>query len=301
LPETPVWKSETGRPTGTLVPLWRERSLAVSPDGHYRGTPGIESELVNVVETDQGQETLTPAEFARRYNWKNDPDKVRLLGDNVTDEPDIEPLPPPQGATVLFDGKNLDAWQQATGKVVEGFLEAGADDLVSREKFAGPFRLHVDFRLPRPPVANAPGSPKDAPDSARSGILVQGRYLLPITDSDGQPPNDTTTTGAIYRKKAPSSRRDTYDSPTRVAHPAGVWQSLQVDFEPPVVENGKVTEPARLTVRHNGFTIHDKFATAPTERAYDYKAAQPGPVVLQGNAAGIQVRNVWVERLEAAP
>jgi hypothetical protein len=178
-----LWKTANGRPTGVIVPLSRDRSLAVSPEGHYRGTPA------------------------------------------------------------------------------------------------------------KPPVADAPGSPK-----ARSGILVQGRYLLPITDSDGQPTNDADTTGAIYRKKAPSSCRDGYDSPTRVSHPAGVWQSLEIDFEPPVVE-GKVKTPAKLTVRHNGFTIHDRFATAPTERAYDYKDTEPGLVVLQGNTGGVQFRNVWVEKL----
>jgi hypothetical protein len=33
-----------------------------------------------VVQTDQGQETLSPEEFAQKYGWQNDADKVRLLG-----------------------------------------------------------------------------------------------------------------------------------------------------------------------------------------------------------------------------
>jgi hypothetical protein len=53
--------------------------VAISPDGHIRGTPGAEKELVYVVVTDTGQETLTPAEFAQKYGWKNDPEKVRLI------------------------------------------------------------------------------------------------------------------------------------------------------------------------------------------------------------------------------
>ncbi len=49
------------------------------PDGHFRGTPGAEKELVCVVLTEDGhQETLPPAEFEQKYGWKNDPDKVRL-------------------------------------------------------------------------------------------------------------------------------------------------------------------------------------------------------------------------------
>lgn len=53
-----------------------EELLVLSPEGHYRGGPDSENELVYVVQTDQGQETFTPAEFSKHFNWKNDPDKV---------------------------------------------------------------------------------------------------------------------------------------------------------------------------------------------------------------------------------
>jgi WD40 repeat protein len=71
-------ETETGRPLGVLMALNANRSLAISPDGHYRGTPGIEAEFTYVVLTDRGQETLSPAEFAKKYGWKNDPERVRL-------------------------------------------------------------------------------------------------------------------------------------------------------------------------------------------------------------------------------
>jgi WD40 repeat protein len=50
--------------------------LAVSPDGHYRGSPGIEQDVIYVVQTESGQATLSPDEFAKRFGWKNDPGKV---------------------------------------------------------------------------------------------------------------------------------------------------------------------------------------------------------------------------------
>ncbi len=31
--------------------------------------------------SDKTQEPLTPAEFAQKYHWKNDPDKVRRTGE----------------------------------------------------------------------------------------------------------------------------------------------------------------------------------------------------------------------------
>ncbi len=62
----------------TLVPLRNGQWLALRPDGHYRGSPGVEKEIVYIVQTDAGQELLTPDEFATKYGWKNDPDRVRL-------------------------------------------------------------------------------------------------------------------------------------------------------------------------------------------------------------------------------
>ena len=36
----------------------------------------LEEEFVYVVRTERGQETLTPAVFAQKYGWKNDPEKA---------------------------------------------------------------------------------------------------------------------------------------------------------------------------------------------------------------------------------
>jgi hypothetical protein len=71
-----LWDPDTGRPHGTAV-HWRGW-LLVSPDGHYSGPLDNRAELVYVVETEQGQETLTPEEFARRFGCKNDPGKAQL-------------------------------------------------------------------------------------------------------------------------------------------------------------------------------------------------------------------------------
>jgi hypothetical protein len=70
--------SQTGRIFSTLVQL-RQGDLLVSADGHYRATAAVEAELVCVVQTDAGLEALAPAEFARRYHWKNDPNQARAL------------------------------------------------------------------------------------------------------------------------------------------------------------------------------------------------------------------------------
>jgi serine/threonine protein kinase/WD40 repeat protein len=53
--------------------LPNDRAVTISPEGHYAGPPGVEKELVYVVQTETGQDTLTPEEFSRKYHWKNDP------------------------------------------------------------------------------------------------------------------------------------------------------------------------------------------------------------------------------------
>jgi WD40 repeat protein len=73
-----VYPVEPGGPGSNLVLLGDSRWLAVGPDGNYRAAPKLVRDVVYVVETDQGQVTLTPDEFEQHYGWRNDPDKVRL-------------------------------------------------------------------------------------------------------------------------------------------------------------------------------------------------------------------------------
>jgi WD40 repeat protein len=80
LATTHIWDVDSGQAKAVLLGLPRDRALAVGSTGHYRCTPGVERDLVYVVQTDRGQETLTPSEFARKYNWKNDPAQVRPMG-----------------------------------------------------------------------------------------------------------------------------------------------------------------------------------------------------------------------------
>jgi formylglycine-generating enzyme required for sulfatase activity/WD40 repeat protein len=72
---------DTGEMLCTLLTLDDKGWAFLSPDGHYTGSPGVEKEFVYVVLTDTGEQlTLTPAEFAAKYGWKNDPARVQLEG-----------------------------------------------------------------------------------------------------------------------------------------------------------------------------------------------------------------------------
>ena len=73
-----IWDVGENRELGVVLGLPREQSIAISPEGHWRGTPRADQFIVYVVKTAKGQEVLTPKEFEDKYGWKNDPDKVRL-------------------------------------------------------------------------------------------------------------------------------------------------------------------------------------------------------------------------------
>ena len=66
--------------------------------------------------------------------------------------PATQPGGAPSDAVVLFDGKDLSAWQtpqHGSWKVANGYLEVtpGAGDLVTRQKF-GDVQLHVEWAAP---------------------------------------------------------------------------------------------------------------------------------------------------------
>jgi WD40 repeat protein len=80
LSPTRLWDTQTNQLRASFYTLADNQYLTVSADGHYRGSPGIEDHFVYVAVTADGrQEMLAPAEFARKYGWKNDPDKVKPL------------------------------------------------------------------------------------------------------------------------------------------------------------------------------------------------------------------------------
>ena len=75
------WDVDDLRPETTVVLMQQGGAvqwLAVSGDGHYAAAKDLEPDVVYVVQTDAGMQTLAPGEFAETYSWKNDPDRVGL-------------------------------------------------------------------------------------------------------------------------------------------------------------------------------------------------------------------------------
>jgi hypothetical protein len=206
------------------------------------------------------------------------------------DKVDVKVVPPPDGAVVLFDGKGLDGWVKRDGKskpewkLVGGdAMEAHNGDIITEKPFDGHFKLHVEFRVPYLPDAKGQGR-------GNSGVYVQGRYEVQVLDSYGLESKNNDC-GAIYEVSAPLV--NACKAPT-------VWQSYDIEFTAPKCENGKKTEPARMTVYHNGVKIQDdvKIPVDNTRAGRGGDPCTPGPIMLQDHGNPVQFRNVWLVQLK---
>ncbi len=204
------------------------------------------------------------------------------------DKIDVQPVPPPQGALVLFDGTNLDGWvkmdskSKPTWKLREGkAMEVQGGNIITRQKFDGSFKLHVEFRVPYMPQAKGQGR-------GNSGVYLQGRYEVQVLDSYGLASKDNDC-GAIYEVAAP--RVNACKAPT-------VWQSYDIEFQAPQCANGKKIAPARITVYQNGIKIHDhvEIPVDHTRAGMETDPCTPGPIMLQDHGNPVQFRNIWLIR-----
>ena len=197
---------------------------------------------------------------------------------------DAAGTPPPKGAIVLFDGKSLDGWTKKDGKPVEwklaeGIMESFHGDIVTKEKFGGHFKLHVEFRVPYEPK-------NTGQNRGNSGVYLQGRYEVQILDSYGLASKNNDC-AAIYEVAAPSV--NACKAPT-------VWQSYDIDFCAPTFDGKKKTEPVHITVIHNGVKVQDdvKVNVDNTRAGAGGDPSVPGPILLQDHGHPVQFRNIWL-------
>jgi hypothetical protein len=236
---------------------------------------------------------LSLVAFAGDKTW----DISDLVVAKAEDKEDVKGTRPPAGAVVLFDGKSFDNWTKtnakdpAAWKLVDGGAVQvnGTGNVITREKFDGNFKLHVEFRVPYMPSAKGQGR-------GNSGVYVQGRYEVQVLDSYGLDSKDDDC-GAIYKVSKP--KVNACKAPT-------VWQSYDIEFTAPKCEGGKITEPARMTVYHNGVKIQDDVRIAHknkdgkeepvtnTTAGLGGDPCKPGPIMLQDHGNPVQFRNVWL-------
>ncbi len=182
----------------------------------------------------------------------------------------------PEGARILFDGKNAEAWTGRGESLLDG--DHLVQGVTSKEKFRG-FHLHLEFRTPYKPAARGQGR-------GNSGFYAQGRYEVQILDSFGLE-GEQNECGGIYSVGKPR---------VNMCYPPLAWQTYDVDFTAARYDDeGEKTRDARLTVRHNGVLIHDDVVADHATTAAPLKEGpEPGPIFLQDHGNPVRFRNIWL-------
>ncbi len=202
--------------------------------------------------------------------------------------------PIPSDAIVLFDGDDTSAWTHSDGRPVEwvvqdGYMQVkpGTGAIQTKDGF-GDVQLYVEWASPSPPF-------NTGQDRGNSGIFLMGQYEVQVLDSYL---NDTYPDGQA------ASVYGQYPPLVNASRPPGYWQSYNIIFRRPRFDaQGNVTEPARVTVLHNGVLVQNNVAlSGPTghHARPPYSAhADRLPLSLQDHNEPVRYRTVWIRDLEA--
>jgi hypothetical protein len=200
---------------------------------------------------------------------------------------------PPSDATVLFDGRDMAAWEgEDVGqwRVEDGTLLPGGSryNLLRTRASFGDVQVHLEFQAPDPAVGE---------DQLRgnSGVFLMGLYEVQIMDPVDNPTYADGTLGALYGQRPPR---------VHAARPPRQWQSFDIVFEAPRFADGRLVSPAFATVLLNGVLLHHRqpflgeTASASGTPSYATRLST-GPLVLQdhGTPGPVRFRNIWVRPL----
>jgi len=198
------------------------------------------------------------------------------------------PSPPPSDAIILFDGKDLSKWFRTPRKedpdksdtpkwkIENGYMEIvpRSGSLTTREKF-GSCQLHVEWATP----AEVKG---DGQGRGNSGFFIVGHPEIQVLDSCGNKTYADGSAAALYGQYPPL---------VNVSRKPGEWQTYNVIYEAPRLEDGKVVKPAYYTVIHNGVLVHNHVEVPGN--------AVECPISLQDHLNPVRYRNIWLRPMKS--
>jgi hypothetical protein len=219
-------------------------------------------------------------------------DESRPMPPVVDPGPAGAPVPAPSDAIVLFDGQDLSGWvtdkgEPAKWKVENGYMEVvkGTGSIRTKEGF-GDCRLHVEWASPVEVVGSGQGR-------GNSGVFLMDMYEVQVLDCYVNKTYADGMTAAIYGQYPPLAN---------ACRKPGEWQTFDIEFYAPRFDApGKLLQPARMTVFHNGILVHDNDEligpTAHKARPPYEAHADKLPVSLQDHGHPVRFRNIWIRGL----
>ncbi|MXV17071.1 3-keto-disaccharide hydrolase [Hufsiella ginkgonis] len=130
---------------------------------------------------------------------------------------------------------------------------------------------------------------------SNSGIYLQGRYEVRLSDSWGKQDPDYTDAGGIYKREANTEGAEGRPPAQNVSRAPGLWQHMQIVFRAPRFNaEGKKTENARLVkVIYNGVTIQENIElSGPTTGGIASDETAMAPLMFQGDHGQVALRNI---------
>ncbi len=188
-------------------------------------------------------------------------------------------LKPPAGAVILFDGSNIDAWDNKAKIETVGGEKLLACGPETKRSFTS-YNLHVEFRTPFKPTAKGQ-------ERGNSGVYIHHTYEFQVLDSFGLVPENNYT-GSLYTMIPPL---------VNACFPPLTWQTYDIDFHGPQFDAaGTKKANAQATVKLNGIIVQDKLDIPHGTGANKKRAETPqgGPLWLQDHQNPVFFRNVWL-------
>ncbi len=141
--------------------------------------------------------------------------------------------------------------------------------LRTREKVITSGHLHIEWATPAVVKGNGQGR-------GNSGVFIGGFPEVQVLDSYENTTYPDGQAGALYKRSIPL---------VNACRKPGEWQCYDITIERAVIKDGKVTKPARLTVKHNNVLIQDGYETNNRELT--------GTLGLQDHGNPVRYRNIW--------
>jgi len=170
----------------------------------------------------------------------------------------------------LFNGKDMTGWRARTPSQPDGWrVRRGAmvntppsSDIVSDQKFDN-FEFYCEYKTFR---------------RCYSGVLLRGRYRIPILNDAGQPPS-VTCSGSVYELIAPTKN---------ASKPPDTWQALYVKLV-----------GSTVTVILNGKKVIDGRDLDEASGSFGGDVVKSGPILLLGSNSNVTFRNLRIKPLVA--
>lgn len=200
----------------------------------------------------------------------------------------------PSDAIVLFDGKDLSAWENTNGGPAEWTVKNGVmtvdkskGDIRTKQKFDS-FQLHIEWRVPE-------GIHGEGQGRGNSGVYLQGMYEIQVLDCYNNKTYVNGQTGSIYKQSVPLAN---------AMRKPGEWNVYDIIYTAPVFkEDGTYRSHPRVTVIQNGVVLQNNTMILGTTEYIGFPKVRKhgaGPILLQSHgdpSEPISFRNIWIRKM----